>query len=133
MIALPPDLASGVVQPVSSPDVLTTYILLPSQDLPLLVPLRAIPLLGNPLADLIQPDLRVLVELGYDRTAHQDVPSPFGLFPDVDWAEVAADLQQGAVQGVNDALSGLGCRRRGSRRYPDFSKRSTNRARQRMG
>lgn len=108
LIALPPDLASGVVQPVSSPDVLTTYILLPSQDLPLLVPLRAIPLLGNPLADLIQPDLRVLVELGYDRTAHQDVPSPFGLFPDVDWAEVAADLQQGAVQGVNDALSGLG-------------------------
>lgn len=75
----------------------------------------------------------MLVELGYDRTAHQDVPSPFGLFPDVDWAEVAADLQQGAVQGVNDALSGLGCRRRGSRRYPDFSKRSTNRARQRMG
>lgn len=35
-------------------------------------------------------------------------PGPFGLFPDVDWAEVAADLQQGAVQGVNDALSGLG-------------------------
>ncbi len=36
------------------------------------------------------------------------MPSPFGLFPDVDWAEVAANLQQGAVQGVSDALSGLG-------------------------
>ncbi len=118
---------------MSSPDVLTTYILLPSQDLPLLVPLRAIPLLGNPLADLIQPDLRVLVELGYDRTAHQDVPSPFGLFPDVDWAEVAADLQQGACKASTTPCPDWGCRRRGSRRYPDFSKRSTNRARQRMG
>nr|WP_242670359.1 PE-PPE domain-containing protein [Mycobacterium decipiens] len=103
----PAQLAAGVVQPVS-PQSLTTYILIPSEDLPLLYPLRAIPVLGDPLADLIQPNLRVLVELGYERTAYQDVPRPFGLFPDVDWATVAADLQQGAVQGVNDALAELG-------------------------
>ncbi|QUR67147.1 PE-PPE domain-containing protein [Mycobacterium spongiae] len=102
-----PDLASGIVQPVSSPDVLTTYILLPTDDLPLLTPVRAIPFVGDPLADLVQPNLRVLVELGYDRTAYQDVPAPFELFPDVDWAAVGADLQHGTVQGINDALSGL--------------------------
>lgn len=101
--------ATGIVQPVS-PDSLTTYILIPTHDLPLLNPLRAIPLVGNPLADLVQPDLRVLVELGYDRTAYQDVPAPAGLFPHVDPAMLAWQLQQGAVQGVNDALGGLGLR-----------------------
>ncbi|WP_205877632.1 PE-PPE domain-containing protein [Mycobacterium camsae] len=99
--------ASGIVQPVS-PGSLTTYILIPTHDLPLLNPVRAIPLVGNPLADLVQPDLRVLVELGYDRTAYQDVPTPFGLFPQVDPAVLAAQLQQGAVQGIHDALGGLG-------------------------
>ncbi|MGO9510262.1 MAG: PE-PPE domain-containing protein, partial [Mycobacterium sp.] len=97
----------GVVQP-ASPGSLTTYILIPTHNLPLLDPLRAVPLLGNPLADLIQPDLRVLVELGYDRTALQDVPTAFGLFPHVDPAALATQLQQGAVQGVTTALADLG-------------------------
>jgi PPE-repeat protein len=101
-------IASGVVQPVSPADTQTTYILIPSHNLPLLDPLRAIPLVGNPLADLVQPDLRVLVELGYDRTAYQDVPTAFGLFPHIDPATVAAELQQGAVQGVTDALADVG-------------------------
>jgi hypothetical protein len=107
LIAVPHDIASGVVQPVSSPAVQTTYILLPTDDLPLLYPLRAIPLVGNPLADLIQPDLRVLIELGYDRTAYQDVPTPAGLFPSFDPVTVTAQLGQGALQGFNDALADL--------------------------
>ena len=104
----PAQIASGVVQPVSPADTQTTYILIPSQNLPLLDPLRAIPLVGNPLADLVQPDLRVLVELGYDRTAYQDLPTPFGLFPNIDPATVAAELQQGAVQGFDDAWADTG-------------------------
>ncbi|GAB3030524.1 putative PPE family protein PPE42 [Mycobacterium bourgelatii] len=107
LIPTPPGISSGVIQPVSSSDVLTTYILIPTHDLPLLYPLRAIPLIGDPLADLIQPNLRILVELGYDRTAYQDIPQPFGLFPSVDWGALAVQLQEGAAQGVNDALSGL--------------------------
>lgn len=103
--------ASGIVQPVS-PSSLTSYILIPTHDLPLLNPLRSIPVVGNPLADLIQPDLRVLVELGYDRTGFQDVPTPFGLFPSVDPAAVLGQLGRGAVQSVsavvNDALAGFG-------------------------
>jgi hypothetical protein len=101
-------IASGVVQPVSSADTLTSYVLIPTQNLPLLDPLRAIPVVGNPLADLIQPDLRVLVELGYDRTAYQDVSTPFGLFGTIDPAAVSPQLQLGAIQGVNDALAGVG-------------------------
>jgi PE-PPE domain/PE family/PGRS repeats len=101
-------IASGVVQPVSPADTQTTYILIPNQNLPLLDPLRALPFVGNPLADLVQPDLRVLVELGYDRTAYQDLPTPFGLFPNIDPATVAAELQQGAVQGFDDAWADTG-------------------------
>jgi PE-PPE domain/PE family len=101
-------IASGVVEPVSPADTDTTYILIPTPNLPLLDPLRAIPFVGNPLADLVQPDLKVLVELGYDRTAYQDVPTTYGLFPNVDPATVAAELQQGAVQGFDDAWADTG-------------------------
>lgn len=101
-------IASGIVQPVSPSDTTSTYILIPSQNLPLLDPVRWIPFIGNPLADLIQPDLKVLVDLGYDRTAYQDVPTGFSLGvapPDTDWAAVAAELQQGAIQGVRNAMT----------------------------
>ena len=106
----PAQVASGVLQPVSPADSQTTYVLIPTQNLPLLDPLRGIPYLGNPLADLVQPDLRVLVDLGYDRTAYQDIPTHAGLFPHVNLAtlwETAAELQQGAVQGVNNAIADL--------------------------
>ncbi len=103
----PAQVASGVVQPVSPADTQTTYILIPTQNLPLLDPLRAIPFIGNPLADLVQPDLRVLVDLGYDRTAYQDIPTPAGLFPHVNLATVGTELEQGAVQGVDNALADL--------------------------
>lgn len=46
-------------------DTLTNYYMIPVDDLPLLEPLRLIPVVGNPLADLLQPDLKVLVDLGY--------------------------------------------------------------------
>ncbi len=104
----PAQVALGVAQPVSPADTQTTYILIPTQNLPLLDPLRAIPVVGNPLADLVQPDLRVLVDLGYDRTAYQDVPTHAGLFPShVNWGTVATELQQGGVQGLNNAIGDL--------------------------
>ena len=34
----------------------------------------------------------LLVELGYDRTAYQDLPTPFGLFPNIDPATVTAEM-----------------------------------------
>ena len=104
----PQEIATGIVQPVSAADLSTTYILIPTQNLPLLDPLRVIPFLGNPLAELIQPDLRVIVDLGYDRTAPQDIPTPIGLFPKVDLDTVVTDLARGAWQGVEAALVSIG-------------------------
>ncbi|MBV9319975.1 MAG: PE-PPE domain-containing protein [Mycobacterium sp.] len=79
---------------------LTTYFMIPTQDLPLLDPLRGIPVVGNPLADLLQPDLRLIVNLGYDNpnplegwdAGPANEPTPFGLFPPL--SQVIAALQQ---------------------------------------
>jgi hypothetical protein len=74
--------------------------------LPLLQPLREIPLIGNPIADLLQPDLTTIVNLGYGdpafgySTAPADVQTYFGLFPHVSQALIAQDLITGAHQGV---------------------------------
>ncbi|WP_239657151.1 PE-PPE domain-containing protein [Mycobacterium riyadhense] len=67
----------------------TYYYMIPTEELPLLTPLRAIPVVGKPLAALIEPNLEVIVNLGYRdpyhgySTSYADVRTPFGLFPEV--------------------------------------------------
>lgn len=86
----------------------TTYYMIPTENLPLLAPLRAVPVIGNPLANLIQPDLKVLVNLGYGdpyhgySTSYADVPTPFGLFPEVPPHVIADALAAGTQQGIQD-------------------------------
>jgi hypothetical protein len=63
----PEQIQSAIQLPTSAADTLTNYYIIP-EDLPLLEPLRFIPVIGNPLADLLQPDLSVLVDLGYGST-----------------------------------------------------------------
>jgi diacyltrehalose acyltransferase len=103
-------LADAVQEPTSSGyDGATEYFLIPTQDLPLLEPLREIPLLGPAMADLIQPDLRVLVDLGYDRADPSDVATSADLsFPDIDWTTVTQNLELGAQQGWIAAEVDLG-------------------------
>jgi PE-PPE domain-containing protein/PE family protein len=91
----------------------TTYYMIPTNNLPLLEPLRWIPF-GNPLADLVQPDLTVLVDLGYGSTTQgwspgpPNVPTPFGLFPtNVGPADVVTALAQGIPQGFHNAITDL--------------------------
>lgn len=72
-------------------DGVTHYFMIPTPDLPLLEPLRAIPVVGTPLADLLQPDLTVLVNLGYNPNGYADVPTPAQLFPGFN---LIADLEQ---------------------------------------
>ncbi|MGO9508533.1 MAG: PE-PPE domain-containing protein [Mycobacterium sp.] len=86
---------------------MTTYEMIPTQHLPLLQPLRSIPLVGTPFADLLEPDLRVIVNLGYGdpnygwSTAPANVPTPFGLFPSLsDMEKVPGLLASGTQQGV---------------------------------
>ncbi len=85
----------------------TTYYEMLTQNLPLLDPLRSIPFLGNPMADLIQPDLRVIVDLGYG-DGYANVPTPAGLFPLVNPLTVGGELLTGAEQGVVASLVDVG-------------------------
>lgn len=99
-ILLPGSAASGTA------DSLTNYYMIPTTDLPLLDPIRGIPVVGNPIADLLQPDLRVLVNLGYgpDNLGYSlpaNVPTPFGLFPTVDPTTLSNELAAGAQQGIS--------------------------------
>lgn len=100
-------IAAGIVSPVSPGATDITYVLIPTEDLPLLQPLRGV--VPEPVLDLVQPNLRVIVEMGYDRTGYADVHTPAGLFPThLDPFAVTADFARGTEQGVNAALFGLG-------------------------
>lgn len=91
----------------------TTYYMIPTEHLPLLQPLRAIPGIGNPLANLLEPDMRVLVNLGYGdpnygwSTSPADVPTPFGLFPNVAPSTVVDAFSAGTQQGINNFTADL--------------------------
>ncbi|OQZ90149.1 hypothetical protein BST11_14295 [Mycobacterium alsense] len=102
----PQQIATAVVAPVSpgaTGD--TTYYMVPTQDLPLLRPLN----LPQPVLNLIQPDLRVLIDMGYGdiggaNTEYADLPTPASLFHVVNPVNVGTYLIKGAVQGVRADL-----------------------------
>ncbi|WP_211697383.1 PE family protein [Mycobacterium spongiae] len=86
----------------------TDYYMIPTENLPLLEPLRAIPVIGNPLANLIQPNLEVIVNLGYGdpnfgySTGPADVQTPFGIWPDVPPQVIGDALVAGTQEGIQD-------------------------------
>jgi PE-PPE domain/PE family len=85
----------------------TTYNIIPTPNLPILDPLRDIPVIGNPLADLVQPDLTTLVNIGYGSTTQgwstgpPNVTTPFGVIPPVSPITVANALVAGVPQGIS--------------------------------
>jgi hypothetical protein len=105
----------------------TSYYLMPTQEglpsnvpslddaLPLLRPFESLPVIGQPLVDLLNPDLTQLVNLGYDNPDNYgwdlgpaNVPTQFGLLPPLDQILTAVkDLGPGTEQGVSDAMSAL--------------------------
>ncbi|KAA8967044.1 PE-PPE domain-containing protein [Mycobacterium sp.] len=108
-------LSSAVEVPTSAGyDGATTYWMIPTEYLPLLDPLRAIPVSGPILADLLQPDVEVLVNLGYGDPAYgwvndnANVPTPAGLFPSLaDLEKVPGLLVAGTEEGIQDAISDI--------------------------
>lgn len=103
--------------PLPSTSPTQNYFFIPTENLPLLQPLRLLPLIGNPLADLIQPVLKVIVDLGYADPAHgfatatqpfANLQVPFGLFPDVSPLEVLSRLVGGVGQGFSDFVAAFG-------------------------
>ncbi|MGA9356541.1 MAG: PE-PPE domain-containing protein [Mycobacterium sp.] len=103
--------ASAIGLPTSGPT-MTTYYMIPTENLPLLDPVRAIPYIGNPLADLLQPDLTYLVNWGYGDPAYgystgpANVNTPFGFLPPHSaTVTLGHDLVSGTQQGIAAAAS----------------------------
>jgi hypothetical protein len=92
---------------------LTDYYIYQTQNLPLLDPIRAIPVIGQPIVDLIQPDLKVIVDLGYGSTTQgwspnpPNVPTGFGVIPPVSPGTVLSALAAGTQQGVGAFASDI--------------------------
>lgn len=109
----PAELANAVPLP-TSPGYTghTQYYMLLTQDLPLVQPIRDIPYVGPPLANLIQLQLRVLVDLGYADYGvganYADIPTPAGLLSVPNPFTVSYYLLKGAVQGPYGAVVSIG-------------------------
>jgi hypothetical protein len=108
-------IANAILLPGSAldgtPDSLTNYYMIPETP-PLVTLLSDIPVVGKPLADLLGPDLTVLINLGYgaDNLGYStpaNVPTPFGLFPDVNATTLFTELATGAQQGFTAFESDL--------------------------
>ncbi|MGH3563526.1 MAG: PE-PPE domain-containing protein [Mycobacterium sp.] len=113
-VLTPDELASAIQLPTSAADTLTNYYMIPAETLPLLVPLQLLPVIGQPLYDLLEPDMRILVNLGYGSIDQgwdpgpADVPTTFGLFPDdLNWGDVLTALANGVPQGIEAAIKDL--------------------------
>ncbi len=91
-----------VMRSVVSVEGNTAYSLVRSSHLPLLQPLRDLAAaLGRnhtPLLDAIEPVLKVLVDMGYDRTTSPGTPTPFRLFTPPEKIVEALKALPGAIQ-----------------------------------
>lgn len=108
---LTPDQIAGAVELPTQGPTNSTYYMIRTPELPLLAPVRAIPVIGHPIAALIEPNLRVFINLGYGDPNYgysispANVPTPFGLFPEVGPDIVAGALVAGTQKGINDFLA----------------------------
>ena len=90
----------------------TIYITIPAKSLPMVDVLRAFGAetglsdLTSPMADLIEPTLRSLVELGYDRTAYGHA-QPFGPLPANKQLQLDALTTAATSEGLDAVISAL--------------------------
>ena len=107
---LTPDQVANAVPLATSPGYTgnTQYYMVMTQNLPLIQFIRDIPYAGPPIADIFQPDLRVLVDLGYGDIGpgggYANLPTPASLLSVPNVGRVAVDLAEGAVQGPWSAV-----------------------------
>jgi hypothetical protein len=93
----------------------TDFYMIPTTVLPILQPLYDSSESGKVLADFLQPDLQVIVNLGYGNLEHGLVPEPggvdgavgMGFFAKVDPVAVEAALQLGQVEGIVNATNDI--------------------------
>jgi PE-PPE domain len=104
----------GSTQIVQQIDGDTTFYFVPTTDLPLLDPLRSLGV-PEPVLNIFQPALQVLVEYGYDRSVPMDTAVPAELIPTLDPATFGLEFANGVVQGANNAFALFGAQ------LPDFA------------
>jgi len=115
-LSLTPEQISDAIQlPTTAADTMANYYIIPAESLPLLDPLRLIPIIGQPLYDLLEPDTKILVDLGYGSidqgwaSGDADLVSASGLFPtDLNLGDLSTALGNGLQQGVSDFIADLG-------------------------
>ena len=102
---LEPSLADpGTPPPIHTKTGDTDYYYFETEDLPLFAPLRMIGV-PEPLIDVVEPVVKVVVDLGYDRSIPPGEPAPARLIPPINPVKVAADLVNAVGEGVNNALA----------------------------
>jgi hypothetical protein len=111
----PEQIADAIQLPTTAADTMVNYYIIPAESLPLLDPLRLIPIIGQPLYDLLEPDTQILVNLGYGSidqgwaSGDADLVSASGLFPtDLNLDDVLTALGNGLQTGVSDFIADLG-------------------------
>jgi PE-PPE domain-containing protein len=82
----------------------TTYYLIPTPILPMLMPLESVPVVGNALADTLDPFFRVLVEAGYDRTISPGTPTTWNVFYTPNPVDLAHNLALAIPTGLDNGI-----------------------------
>jgi len=85
----------------------TTYYLVRTPILPMLLPLDSVPVVGHPLADTLDPFFRVLVEAGYDRTISPGTPTNWNLLYFPNPVDLAHNLVVAIPTGLDNGVADL--------------------------
>ena len=83
----------------------TTYYLVPTEILPILIPLDSVPVVGHALAVTADPFFRVLVEAGYDRTISPGTPTNWNLLYFPNPADLAHNLVVAIPTGLDNGVA----------------------------
>ena len=87
----------------------TTYYTIAPKVLPIVRPVQLIPMIGTPLASLIEPALRVIIEqTAYDRSLPFGQPEPLRLIPIFNPITLGLDLIPAIAEGIQNAFGGAG-------------------------
>lgn len=85
----------------------TDYYMIPSERLPLLLPLKAIGV-PDPILAALDAPLRVLVEAGYNRTVSPGLPTTAKLLPETIPVTLSRNFLAAIPTGIDDALQETG-------------------------
>lgn len=85
----------------------TTFYLIPSTTLPLLGPLMSLGV-PQPVLDVVQPALQVIIEAGYDRSVPFGEPTPVQLIPTLDPLTFSIEFAKAVAQGADNAAALFG-------------------------